>query len=65
MAMIAPAPTQTPSTAAIIGLPQLPIIALTRSPVIRVKAKQLFHIHAHQRADDVMHIPARAEIAAV
>ena len=37
MAMIAPAPTQTPSTAAITGLPQF-TIALTRSPVIRVKA---------------------------
>ncbi len=39
--MIAPAPTQTPSTAATMGLPQ-PIIALTRSPVIRVKASSCF-----------------------
>ena len=36
MATIAPAPAQTPSTAAMIGLPQLSI-ALTRSPVMRVK----------------------------
>ena len=33
--MIAPAPTQMPSTAAMTGLPQL-TIAFTRSPVIRV-----------------------------
>jgi hypothetical protein len=39
--MIAPAPTHTPSTAAITGLPQ-PTIALTRSPVIRVKASSSF-----------------------
>ena len=39
--MIAPAPAQTPSTAAMIGLPQL-IIALTRSPVMRVKFKSSF-----------------------
>ncbi len=41
MAMIAPAPTATPSTAAMIGLPQ-PSIALTRSPVMRVKASSAF-----------------------
>ena len=41
MATIAPAPTQTPSTAEMIGLPQ-PIIAFTRSPVMRVKAKSAF-----------------------
>jgi hypothetical protein len=41
MAMIAPAPTQMPSTAAITGFPQW-IIALTRSPVIRVKASRPF-----------------------
>ena len=41
MAMIAPAPTATPSTAAITGLLQW-IIALTRSPVIRVKARRSF-----------------------
>jgi hypothetical protein len=39
--MIAPAPAQMPSTAAMIGLPQW-IIALTRSPVIRVKARSSF-----------------------
>ena len=38
MAMIAPAPTQIPSTAAITGLPQW-IIARTSSPVMRVKAR--------------------------
>jgi hypothetical protein len=37
MAMIAPAPAQMPSTAATIGCGQARI-ALTRSPVIRVKA---------------------------
>ena len=41
MAMIAPAPTQMPSIAAITGLPQF-TIALTRSPVIRVKASSSF-----------------------
>jgi hypothetical protein len=41
MARIAPAPTQTPSTAATTGLPQWSI-ALTRSPVIRVKARSSF-----------------------
>ena len=37
MAMIAPAPTQTPSRTAITGWGQ-PRMALTRSPVMRVKA---------------------------
>ena len=41
MAMIAPAPTATPSIAATIGLPH-PSIALTRSPVMRVKASRPF-----------------------
>ena len=41
MAMMAPAPTPTPSTAAITGLPQ-ESIALTRSPVMRVKARRSF-----------------------
>ena len=36
VAIIAPAPTQTPSIAAITGCGQ-PLIALTRSPVMRVK----------------------------
>ena len=36
VAIIAPAPTQTPSIAAITGLRQ-PLIAFTRSPVMRVK----------------------------
>ncbi len=39
--MIAPAPTHTPSTAAMIGLPQWSI-AFTRSPVMRVKASSAF-----------------------
>src|ERR1700761_5077320 len=39
--MMAPAPTATPSMAAMIGLPQ-PSIALTRSPVMRVKASSPF-----------------------
>ena len=38
---MAPAPAQTPSTTAMIGLVQL-IIDFTRSPVIRVKAKSSF-----------------------
>ena len=41
MAMIAPAPTATPSTAQMIGLPQASI-ALTKSPVMRVKASSAF-----------------------
>jgi hypothetical protein len=39
IAMIAPAPAQTPSTAATIGCGQ-PRIALTRSPVMRVNASR-------------------------
>jgi hypothetical protein len=64
MVMIAPAPTATPSTAEMIGLPQ-PIIALTRSPVMRVKFSRLLHVHFRQRADDVVHIAAGTEVAAV
>ena len=41
MTMMAPAPTATPSTAVMIGLPQLSI-AFTRSPVMRVKASSSF-----------------------
>ena len=41
MATMAPAPTQMPSTAAMIGLVQASI-ALTRSPVMRVKARRPF-----------------------
>ena len=44
MASIAPAPTQTPFTAAITGCGQF-LIALTKSPVILVKSQQLFHTH--------------------
>ena len=40
-AIIAPAPTQTPSTAAMTGCGQARI-ALTRSPVMRVKASSPF-----------------------
>ena len=43
MAMIAPAPTQTPSAAVMIGLPQFSM-DLTRSPVIRVKASSSFMV---------------------
>ena len=39
--MIAPAPTHTPSTAAMIGRLQ-PSIAFTRSPVMRVNASSCF-----------------------
>ena len=38
---MAPAPTHTPSIAAMIGLPQ-PIIAFTRSPVMRVNCSSCF-----------------------
>ena len=38
---MAPAPTATPSTAEMTGLPQL-IMALTTSPVMRVKASSSF-----------------------
>ncbi len=41
MVMIAPAPAAMPSTAEMIGLPQFSI-ALTKSPVIRVKASNCF-----------------------
>ncbi len=64
MAMIAPAPAAMPSTAEMIGLPQWSI-ALTRSPVMRVKASSSFIVHGDQRADDVVHVAAGTEIAAV
>ena len=63
-AIIAPAPTQTPSTAAMTGCGQARI-AFTRSPVMRVKASRPLHVRVEQRADDVVHVAARAEIAAV
>ena len=63
MAMIAPAPAQTPSTAAMIGCGQA-LMARTRSPVMRVKRKQAALVHLGQRADDLMDVAARAEIAA-
>ena len=63
MARIAPAPAQTPSTAAITGWGQARM-ALTRSPVIRVKAMQVAHVHAGQRRDDLVHVAAGAEVAA-
>ena len=62
--MMAPAPTQTPSSAAMIGCGQARI-ALTRSPVMRVKCEQVRHVHVGQRADDLVHVAARAEVAAV
>ena len=61
---MAPAPTQTPSTAAMIGCGQARI-ALTRSPVMRVKSSRPFMSRVEQRADDVVHVAAGAEIAAV
>ena len=63
MAMIAPAPAQTPSIAAMIGCGQARI-ALTRSPVMRVKASSSPCVIFDQRADDLVHVAAGAEIAA-
>jgi uncharacterized protein (DUF2345 family) len=67
MAMIAPAPTQAPSIAATTGCGQ-PRASPTRSPVIRVNASsssircssRIFV----QRADDLVHVAAGAEVAA-
>ena len=67
MAMIAPAPAQMPSIAATIGCGQARI-SLTRSPVMRVKASRpamsSLRMHLDQRADDLVHVAAGAEIAA-
>ena len=61
--MIAPAPTQIPSTAATTGCGQ-PRIALTRSPVIRVKRRSSGIVHLRQRPDDLVHVAAGGEVAA-
>ena len=61
--MIAPAPAHTPSIAAMIGCGQARI-ALTSSPVILVKFEQARRAHLDQRADDLEHVAAGAEIAA-
>ena len=63
-AIIAPAPTHTPSTAAMTGCGQA-LMALTRSPVMRVKASRPFMSRVEQRADDVVHVAAGGEVAAV
>ena len=63
MAMIAPAPAQTPSIAATIGCGQTRI-ALTRSPVMRVNISSSGAFRLHQRADDLVHVAARAEVVA-
>ena len=56
-AIIAPAPTQTPSTAAMTGCGQARI-ALTRSPVMRVKASSPFMSRGQQRTDDLVDVSA-------
>ncbi len=63
MARIAPAPAHTPSTAAMIGCGQARI-AWTRSPVMRREFEQPVIVHLGQRADDLVDVAARAEIAA-
>ena len=63
IARIAPAPAQTPSTAAMIGCGQ-ERIARTRSPVIRVKRSRPSSSILIERTDDLMDVAARAEIAA-
>ena len=63
IAMMAPAPAQMPSTAAITGCGQARI-ALTRSPVIRVKAVRPLVSILHQWADDLEHVAAGRKIAA-
>ena len=60
---MAPAPAQTPSTAATIGCGHLRI-AFTRSPVMRVKARRSGIAHSRQRLDDLEYVAARAEVAA-
>ena len=63
MAMIAPAPAQTPSIAAMIGCGQARI-AFTTSPVILVKSSSSVVAHLGQRLDDLEHVAAGAEVAA-
>ena len=64
IAMIAPAPTQTPSTAAMIGLPQCEHRLHQIAGHAR-EGEQALHVHRDQRADDVVHVAAGAEVAAV
>jgi hypothetical protein len=63
IATIAPAPAQTPSIAATIGCGQARIV-FTRSPVIRVNISSSGAFRRHQRADDLVHVAARAEVVA-
>ena len=63
-AIIAPAPVHTPSMAATMGCGQARM-AFTRSPVMRVNSEQLGHVHLHQRPDDLVHVAAAAEVAAL
>ena len=61
--MMAPAPAQTPSIAAMIGCGAARI-ALTSSPVMRVKSSSPLGIHFGERLDDLEHVAAGTEIAA-
>ena len=67
IARIAPAPAQMPSIAATIGCGQARI-ALTRSPVMRVKRSRPsvspLVAHGDERADDLVHVAAGAEVPA-
>jgi hypothetical protein len=60
---MAPAPTQMPSIAAMIGCGQARI-AFTSSPVMRVNCEEARHVAAGQRPMISMHVAAGAEIAA-
>ena len=64
MAMIAPAPTQTPSTAAIDRLAAVEhrLDEVAGHPG---EGEQALHVAADQRADDVVDVAAGAEVAAV
>ena len=63
IAMIAPAPAQTPSTAATIGLRT----TAHRFDQIAGHARereQTGRVHLRERADDLVHVAARAEVVA-
>jgi hypothetical protein len=64
IARIAPAPAHTPSIAATIGCGHCRI-AFTASPVMRVNSSKPAVFHLYERPDDLEHVAAGAEVAAL
>jgi hypothetical protein len=60
---MAPAPAHTPSTAATMGCGQC-AHGLDQVARHAREHQQLGRLQAHQRADDLVHVAARAEVAA-